>query len=251
MKKFILLVGCIVSTFVVCAQDVIVLKNANEIQAKVISITPDAVTYKRWNNLEGPSYTIVKSDIFYIKYANGEKDIIQELNVSHTQYGRGQRNKSGKFTPVKVQGYGYTGAIFMEKCGGLASDVSIGCKLYDLAYLGIELGYHTMISEGQFYGRQDGYYNSYFSVSMVESYIPIGINLKGYLLRGRKVAPFINCSLGGFIGLTQLKGFDGFFCQAGAGIDIQRFSFGIGYSGLVLKGTAHAGYIKLGVRIGK
>ena len=59
------------------AQDVIVLKNANEIEAKVSAISPDAVTYKRWSNIDGPTYTIPKSDILYIKYQNGEKEIIQ------------------------------------------------------------------------------------------------------------------------------------------------------------------------------
>ena len=59
------------------AQDVIVLKNANEIEAKVSAISPDAVTYKRWRNIDGPTYTMPKSDILYIKYQNGEKDIIQ------------------------------------------------------------------------------------------------------------------------------------------------------------------------------
>ena len=63
------------------AQDVIVLKNANEIEAKVSAISPDAVTYKRWNNIDGPTYTIPKSEIFYIKYQNGEKEVVLEQSV--------------------------------------------------------------------------------------------------------------------------------------------------------------------------
>ena len=84
MKKSILTIACVLMTlFVSHAQDIIVLKSAEEIQSRVISITPDAVTYKRWSNLNGPTYTIIKKDIFYIKYENGEKDIMQEgSNVS-------------------------------------------------------------------------------------------------------------------------------------------------------------------------
>ena len=59
------------------AQDIIVLNNADEIQAKVTAIDQQSVTYKKWSNLEGPTYTMPKSEIFYIKYANGEKDIMQ------------------------------------------------------------------------------------------------------------------------------------------------------------------------------
>ena len=77
MKKSILLLLCGMVFSIAQAQDVIVLKNANEIEAKVSAISPDAVTYKRWSNIDGPTYTIPKSDILYIKYQNGEKEIIQ------------------------------------------------------------------------------------------------------------------------------------------------------------------------------
>lgn len=65
------------------------------------------------------------------------------------------------------------------------------------------------------------------------------------------MSPFINCSLGGFFGVADLGGLNGFFCQAGAGVDVKQFSFGIGYSGLVKYGTAHCGYVKLVYRFGK
>ena len=73
MKKTLILVASILIVSVVNAQDLIVMKNAEEILAKVTAITTDAVTYKKWSNLEGPSYTTPKSTIFYIKYQNGDK----------------------------------------------------------------------------------------------------------------------------------------------------------------------------------
>ena len=84
MKKILLLVAFVVAFGTAKAQDVIVLRNAEEIEAKVEAITPNQVTYKRWNNLEGPTYTINKTQVFYIKYKNGEKDVITSANSSAT-----------------------------------------------------------------------------------------------------------------------------------------------------------------------
>ena len=66
------LVCCTVS-----AQDIILKKNADEIQAKVLKVTETEIEYKKWENLDGPIYTIPANEIFIIKYQNGSKDIIR------------------------------------------------------------------------------------------------------------------------------------------------------------------------------
>ncbi|MDL2256842.1 porin family protein [Bacteroidales bacterium OttesenSCG-928-I14] len=57
------------------AQDVIVQNNGEEIKAKVTEVNIEDVKYKRFGNESGPTYTLSKSDIFMIKYENGEKDL--------------------------------------------------------------------------------------------------------------------------------------------------------------------------------
>ena len=57
------------------AQDIITLRNGNDIQALVQEIGIDDVKYKRWDNQTGPNYTLKKSEIFMIKYANGDKEV--------------------------------------------------------------------------------------------------------------------------------------------------------------------------------
>ena len=59
--------------------DNIILKNGNEIKCKVEDIGLDVVKYKKCENITGPSYSILKKDIFMIKYANGTKDIFNEI----------------------------------------------------------------------------------------------------------------------------------------------------------------------------
>ncbi|MBY0424793.1 MAG: hypothetical protein K2Q22_04070, partial [Cytophagales bacterium] len=50
----------------------------DEIKTKVEEITTNEIKYKKFDNLEGPTYSIQKSEVFIIKYANGTKDVINQ-----------------------------------------------------------------------------------------------------------------------------------------------------------------------------
>lgn len=81
MKKrlsFIVLALLFVTT--VNAQDIITLQNGDEIQAKVTKVGDREIEYKKWSNLIGPTYTKALSDIFMIKYENGEKEVYNQKN---------------------------------------------------------------------------------------------------------------------------------------------------------------------------
>ena len=244
MKKFLLLALSIFAFLSVKAQDLVVLKNADEIQAKVISISLDSITYKKWSNLEGPTYTIPKSNVFYIKYQNGEKEVMQNLMTSS--------NRLSDNSKIKFQGYATLGCIFNSIGGGPTLDVSVGTKIYEHFYIGAETGFHSLLTHVDYeYTHSDGSWR-HVEGTLFEGYIPLGVNMKGYITKNKIINPYINCSLGGFFGVGDaMKGLNGFYCQAGAGFDIKCFTFGVGYSGLVIYDTASCGYIKFGVRFGK
>lgn len=79
--KRIMILGTvlIISTFTF-AQDVIVKRNAEEIQARVVRIDETSVTYKKYSNLDGPEYVVSKSDLFYIRYEDGTKEVFTSEN---------------------------------------------------------------------------------------------------------------------------------------------------------------------------
>lgn len=79
MKRILLTIVCLAVAIVANGQDRMVLKNAEELSVKVVNISPDTVTYKNWNNLEGPTYTIYKSDVLFIVYQNGTKESFAEI----------------------------------------------------------------------------------------------------------------------------------------------------------------------------
>jgi len=60
------------------AQDFIILKNGEEIEAKVLEINDTKIDYKKYSNINGPTYHINKSEIFMIKYESGDKDIFNK-----------------------------------------------------------------------------------------------------------------------------------------------------------------------------
>ncbi len=65
-------------------QDVIVLKNGEEIKAKVEQILDTEIKYRKSDNLTGPIYSAKKAEIFMIRYANGTKDVFGDQPVTAT-----------------------------------------------------------------------------------------------------------------------------------------------------------------------
>jgi len=56
------------------AQDLIMKASGEEVQAKVLEISPSEVRYKRFDNINGPTYILPVSNIRMIRYENGTKD---------------------------------------------------------------------------------------------------------------------------------------------------------------------------------
>ena len=54
--------------------DIITFKNGEEVKALVTEVGTSEVKYKKCDNKNGPLYSVKKSEVFMIKYANGSKD---------------------------------------------------------------------------------------------------------------------------------------------------------------------------------
>ena len=79
MKKIILSLLTITLTLSICiAQDAITKKSGEDIQAKILEINQSEIKYKKFDNLDGPIFSLLKSDILLIRYSNGTKEIFNE-----------------------------------------------------------------------------------------------------------------------------------------------------------------------------
>jgi len=81
LRKVVAIAICLAGSVTMSAQDIIVMKNGNEIQAVVQEVGVDVVKYKKYDNLDGPIYIKLKSEVFMIKYATGSKDVFSEART--------------------------------------------------------------------------------------------------------------------------------------------------------------------------
>lgn len=99
LKLILLLALFVVTALGASAQDIITTNDDTSFAAKVIEITPDAVKYKKFNNLEGPLYTIPVKDIKVITYENGTKEVFNKTATPKTETTAPQPQATPAATP--------------------------------------------------------------------------------------------------------------------------------------------------------
>lgn len=90
MRQFILLALLALCTSVAYAQDQLTKRNGDELAVKVMEITPAEVKFRLASNPDGPLISIWKSDVFMIRYANGTKEVFNNLPVYPSAAGAGR-----------------------------------------------------------------------------------------------------------------------------------------------------------------
>ena len=63
----------------VAAQDLIIMRNGNMIEARVMEISPTEIRYKHFDNLDGPTIVIPVANILSIRYENGNSQIFNAI----------------------------------------------------------------------------------------------------------------------------------------------------------------------------
>jgi hypothetical protein len=100
MKNITFLLFAILTTTVCFSQDVITKTDGEEVKAKVLEVTQSEIKYKKNDNPNGPTYTILKKEVFMVKYGNGSKDVfnsetetkIQNEDIDLQMFEKGKRD---------------------------------------------------------------------------------------------------------------------------------------------------------------
>lgn len=96
--------------------DLIILRNGQEIQAKVLEVGQTEVKYKNCDNLSGPTFTKSKSEIFMIKHPNGTNTVIEESKKKiFNDNSNTERNPSDKSLIVAVLLWWFLGIIGIHR----------------------------------------------------------------------------------------------------------------------------------------
>jgi hypothetical protein len=74
MKNILLFILFVCSSNIIKAQDTLTMRSGENMLVKVIEVGTSEVKYKKLDNLNGPVFSILKSDLLMIKYENGAKD---------------------------------------------------------------------------------------------------------------------------------------------------------------------------------
>lgn len=99
MKKIVPLISFLLLVHVsVFCQDTIVMRNNTKIIAKVLEINVSEIKYKRFDMLDGPLYIELKSNILFIKFANGIKE-----EFALEDYVYNEQNHTLKAQPVSLK----------------------------------------------------------------------------------------------------------------------------------------------------
>ena len=75
--KYSLIILTLLAPLLLEAQDRLVKMDNTIIECKVIEIGPELIRYKKWTNLDGPTYSVLSNDINSIVFENGEIELIK------------------------------------------------------------------------------------------------------------------------------------------------------------------------------
>lgn len=143
MNKFILLFSMCFILSNAYSQDTITKKNGEDLLAKVIEVGQNEIKYRQFNNLEGPIYSILKSDVLLLHYENGQKDVFAEKSIKIENHNSlGQMDASKHYRGYKGAGTGTLVASLVSPLIGLVPAIitsSTEPKDENLMYPNIEL----------------------------------------------------------------------------------------------------------------
>ncbi len=77
MQKTLFILFAVMFSAAIMADDIIITKDAQRINAKIEEIGLDVLKYRRSDNLNGPLYTISKNDVASVVYENGSVEVFE------------------------------------------------------------------------------------------------------------------------------------------------------------------------------
>ncbi|MCB2209215.1 MAG: hypothetical protein KQH67_13065 [Bacteroidetes bacterium] len=84
MKNLTLLAITLFIASLSFSQDVITKTDGTEIEAIVLKVSDDEIEYRKFDNQEGPIYSVSRDKVFMINYSNGSKDVFPIDNLQDT-----------------------------------------------------------------------------------------------------------------------------------------------------------------------
>lgn len=177
-------------TSIINAQDIITQKNGEEIQVKVTEVGTSDVKYKKFGSETGPTYTLSKSEIFMIKYENGEKDVFEDTPGRETRPAAQSSSRERVQTQGRqpLQSQSSTGNAEKPQSAGITkrkafAGIGIGGTFLLEDYSNIDAGVQVNFNFGYLFTEHVGIYTTIFGTSYsLSDYNDATIGLGGLLV---------------------------------------------------------------------
>lgn len=116
MKKYCITLLSVLCVSLLNAQDVIITKNAEKIEAKIIEVSPTEIKYKKTNNLDGPTFIFYASDVQTIIYSNGDVQLFdaKQEDIAETTSVKSDIKKS-EMADILITKKGKKIAVFIDE----------------------------------------------------------------------------------------------------------------------------------------
>lgn len=86
-------------------------KSGEDIQANVLEVTTTEIKYKKFESQNGPTYSILKSDVLMIRYKDGTKDIFAQEKNSNVASAPSTTNSDSKAIIYFIRSTGFNGSL--------------------------------------------------------------------------------------------------------------------------------------------
>jgi hypothetical protein len=90
MKNLLLIILFASSSNIIKAQDTLTMRSGENVIVKIIEVGSIEVKYKKIDNLNGPNFSTLKSDLMLIRYKNGSKDDFSNVKIESQKFDENQ-----------------------------------------------------------------------------------------------------------------------------------------------------------------
>ena len=164
MKTLTSILLVVATSSILQAQDTIYTKSGTTIPAKVYEVTQNEIRYQKASNLEGPIYTIDKTNVSLIEYKNGTKDVFGTDQSQANQAQQSQPNQNSN-TYSKDGSY-YGDDVYNQGQSSASNYTSSNYSNYNSGTsLSFMFGINSMLWGVPYYAGPWGgwpYYSSYY-----------------------------------------------------------------------------------------
>lgn len=190
MKKLLFLLVFALLCGTVAAQDLIVKRNAEEVQGKILRIGASKIEYTLAGNSAGAVYTLPTSDVLYVKYADGRKKVFDNTPTMSKRELAIRKDRYPHYEGDVAVAYALSvNTIPLDR---VVFETVHGVRLSPYAFIGAGAGFNY-------------FYNNGFG-SKGSGLIAPFANAKGYLPVSQDISIYMSLDLGASIGVWNATG---------------------------------------------